>query len=375
MASKSSSPSSRPSREECYGRARARVHQAVARDRRRVHQKPLETRIVFSVFDAKTPYTHEVVPSTVSSPRVTPRARPVDARRDRRPPRASTPAMASSPTRAAMDAEAMDAEERHARAVARQLARQLEARRDALNSTTTTTTDAAAKTRPRPRDARDALASNDENASRARAADAKAMDALRGRCARLERERDEARRSRADLARKCERLLGRAKTQDVELHKLRRMLGTTTTATTRAARGAARRSAPAATRGDGSPEVVSFEYHVASIAAFERKVESLIEEIERLRAADARRAREADARDRAALETATAEDDFERASPSPPPSPSSPSSPTRVPSRAYSPTLSPLDALLSRITVTERDMTSRRDLGDSDDFRRAKSAR
>ena len=148
------------------------------------------------------------------------------------------------------------------------------------------------------------------------------MDALRGRCARLERERDEARRSRADLARKCERLLGRAKTQDVELHKLRRMLGTTTTATTRAARGAARRSAPAATRGDGSPEVVSFEYHVASIAAFERKVESLIEEIERLRAGDARRAREADARDRAALETATAEDDFERASP--------PSSPSRV---------------------------------------------
>ena len=271
--------------------------------------------------------------------------------------------MAASPTGAALArAEAMDAEERHARAVARQLLGQLEARRAmALNSTTSaskTTAKTTAKTRPR--DARDALAANDENASSSRATDAKAMDALRGRCARLTRERDEARRSRADLARKCERLLGRAKTQDVELHKLRRLLGTT-----RATRGAARRSAPAATRGDGSPEVVSFEYHVASLAAFEQKVESLIEEIERLRAADARRAREADARDRAALDLA--EDDLERASPSPPSSPSSPSSPTRVPSRAYSPTLSPLDALLSRITVTERDATSRRDFGDSDD--------
>ena len=273
--------------------------------------------------------------------------------------------MAASPTGAALArAEAMDAEERHARAVARQLLGQLEARRAmALNSTTSaskTTAKTTAKTRPR--DARDALAANDENASSSRASDAKAMDALRGRCARLTRERDEARRSRADLARKCERLLGRAKTQDVELHKLRRLLGTT-----RATRGAARRSAPAATRGDGSPEVVSFEYHVASLAAFEQKVESLIEEIERLRAADARRAREADARDRAALETATAEDDLERASPPSSPSSPSPSSPTRVPSRAYSPTLSPLDALLSRITVTERDATSRRDFGDSDD--------
>ena len=272
--------------------------------------------------------------------------------------------MHSSPTGAALArAEAMDAEERHARAVARQLLGQLEARRAmALNSTTSaskTTAKTTAKTRPR--DARDALAANDENASSSRASDAKAMDALRGRCARLTRERDEARRSRADLARKCERLLGRAKTQDVELHKLRRLLGTT--------RVAARRSAPAATRGDGSPEVVSFEYHVASLAAFEQKVETLIEEIERLRAADARRAREADARDPAADDLA--EDDLERASPSspsPPPSSSpSPSSPTRVPSRAYSPTLSPLDALLSRITVTERDATSRRDFGDSDD--------
>ena len=280
--------------------------------------------------------------------------------------------MAASPTGAALArAEAMDAEERHARAVARQLLGQLEARRAmALNSTTSaskTTAKTTAKTRPR--DARDALAANDENASSSRASDAKAMDALRGRCARLTRERDEARRSRADLARKCERLLGRAKTQDVELHKLRRLLGTT-----RATRGAARRSAPAATRGDGSPEVVSFEYHVASLAAFEQKVESLIEEIERLRAADARRAREADARDRAALETATAEDDLERASPPSSPSSPSPSSPTRVPSRAYSPTLSPLDALLSRITVTERDATSRRDFGDSDDCGCAKSA-
>ena len=275
--------------------------------------------------------------------------------------------MAASPTGAALArAEAMDAEERHARAVARQLLGQLEARRAmALNSTTSaskTTAKTTAKTRPR--DARDALAANDENASSSRASDAKAMDALRGRCARLTRERDEARRSRADLARKCERLLGRAKTQEVELHKLRRLLGTT-----RATRGAARRSAPAATRGDGSPEVVSFEYHVASLAAFEQKVESLIEEIERLRAADARRAREADARDPAADDLA--EDDLERASPSspsrPPSSSPSPSSPTRVPSRAYSPTLSPLDALLSRITVTERDATSRRDFGDSDD--------
>ena len=267
--------------------------------------------------------------------------------------------MAASPTGAALArAEAMDAEERHARAVARQLLGQLEARRAMALNSTTSASKTTAKTRPR--DARDAHAANDENASSSRATDAKAMDALRGRCARLTRERDEARRSRADLARKCERLLGRAKTQEVELHKLRRLLGTT-----RATRGAARRSAPAATRGDGSPEVVSFEYHVASLAAFEQKVESLIEEIERLRAADARRAREADARDRAADDLA--DDDLERASPPSSPSSPSPSSPTRVPSRAYSPTLSPLDALLSRITVTERDATSRRDFGDSDD--------
>ena len=285
--------------------------------------------------------------------------------------------MAASPTGAALArAEAMDAEERHARAVARQLAGTARGEtRDGFEFDDDgddgrggeDETETAGRARRARGERRERVVAR---ARRTRRRWTRCEDGARGST----RERDEARRSRADLARKCERLLGRAKTQDVELHKLRRLLGTTTTATTRAARGAARRSAPAATRGDGSPEVVSFEYHVASLAAFERKVESLIEEIERLRAGDARRAREADARDRAALETATAEDDFERASPSPPPSPSSPSSPTRVPSRAYSPTLSPLDALLSRITVTERDATSRRDLGDSDDCGRAKSA-
>ena len=163
------------------------------------------------------------------------------------------------------DDAVVEAEEAHARAVAKHLFSKLE-RHERVESTTTTTSaadesrsNAARETRENER----ALVSLMDK----RARDASALDAAPARIRELEWERDEARRARGELARKCQRLHARAKIQEMETAKLRSAVVAATSSSASSAtvsRGVAanaRLRAPRDAREDGSPESVGFEYH------------------------------------------------------------------------------------------------------------------
>lgn len=251
------------------------------------------------------------------------------------------------------DDAVIEAEEAHARAVANHLFSKLERcerveSRATTTSSTTTRATTSSTTTSTSDDARALAATMD-----ARARDASALDAARARIRALELERDEARRARGELARKCQRLHARAKIQEMETAKLRQALVAATTTTKGAAAVAvgstARLRAPRDALGDGSPESVGFEYHRAVCEAFERKIASLIDELERTRRMTTRASASASVRD---------------ASPPPRETPATPRTPATPPREAtsaptsapidvapFTPTMGPLDALLSKIAV------------------------
>ncbi len=250
------------------------------------------------------------------------------------------------------DDAVVEAEEAHARAVAKHLFSKLE-RHERVESTTTTTSaadesrsNAARETRENER----ALVSLMDK----RARDASALDAARARIRELEWERDEARRARGELARKCQRLHARAKIQEMETAKLRSAVVAATSSSASSAtvsRGVAanaRLRAPRDAREDGSPESVGFEYHRAVCEAFERKITSLIDEIERARRSSAS-VRDASPPREAASPRARS---ISRAE--------TPTTPTRAETTPtidvvpFTPTMGPLDALLTKIALSPR---------------------
>ena len=245
------------------------------------------------------------------------------------------------------DDAVIEAEEAHARAVANHLFSKLErcerVESRATTATATTSSTTTTTTTNTSDDARALAAMMD-----ARARDASALDAARARIRALELERDEARRARGELARKCQRLHARAKIQEMETAKLREALVAATTTKAAAVGSTARLRAPRDALGDGSPESVGFEYHRAVCEAFERKIASLIDELERTRRMTTRASASASVRDASPP----------RETPATPRTPATPpreatSAPTSAPIDVapFTPTMGPLDALLAKIAV------------------------
>ena len=248
-------------------------------------------------------------------------------------------------------ADIVAAEEAHARAVAAAFVRQMRmaqappsgGRSDAFatsaatTTTTMTTTSVPASSRPE---------------------DVKATAEARRDAARRGDERDYERRRNADLTRKLERACVNNRKLEMEVHKLKSLLHAGAGGAgrdRRRARAATATATPAETCADGTPAMVSFEYHTSVMEAFDRKVESLVMEIERLRASGMR-----DDGERRAL--------ARELEPEPKP-PARDNDATRTPVRRaprrdeerennddcdddhapFSPTMSPLDALLNKI--------------------------
>jgi len=252
-------------------------------------------------------------------------------------------------------ARVVAAEEAHARAVAAAFVRQMRmaqappsgGRSDAFaTSAATTTTTTSTSTSATPA---------------ARPEDVKATAEARRDAARLgdERDYDYERRRNADLTRKLERACVNNRKLEMEVHKLKSLLHAGAGGAgrdRRRARAATATATPAETFADGTPAMVSFEYHTSVMEAFDRKVESLVMEIERLRASGMR-----DDGERRAL--------ARELEPEPAP-PARDIDDTRTPVRRaprrneeredddddddddhapFSPTMSPLDALLDKI--------------------------
>jgi hypothetical protein len=183
-------------------------------------------------------------------------------------------------------ARVVAAEEVHARAVAAAFVRQMRVapaqpsggRSDAVASASTMTTSATAMT----------TTMMTMTASTSRPEDVKATAEARRDAARRGDERDYERRRNADLTRKLERACVNNRKLEMEVHKLKSLLhaGAGAGRGRRRARGAT--ATPAETFADGTPAMVSFEYHTSVMEAFDRKVESLVMEIERLRASGMR---------------------------------------------------------------------------------------
>ncbi len=236
------------------------------------------------------------------------------------------------------DDAVVEAEEAHARAVAKHLFSKLE-RHERVESTTTTTSASDESRSNAARENERALVSLMD------ARDASALDAARARIRELEWERDEARRARGELARKCQRLHARAKIQEMETAKLRSAVVASTSSSASSAtvsRGVAanaRLRAPRDAREDGSPESVGFEYHRAVCEAFERKITSLIDEIERARRSNAS-VRDASPPREAASPRARS---ISRAETTP-----------TIDVAPFTPTMGPLDALLTKIALSPR---------------------
>ena len=261
------------------------------------------------------------------------------------------------------DDAVVEAEEAHARAVAKHLFSKLE-RHERVESTTTTTSAADESRSNAARENERALVSLMDK----RARDASALDAARARIRELEWERDEARRARGELARKCQRLHARAKIQEMETAKLRSAVVAATSSSASSAtvsRGVAanaRLRAPRDAREDGSPESVGFEYHRAVCEAFERKITSLIDEIERARRSSAS-VRDASPPREATSPPARSRETQVRAT-SPRARSISRAETTPTPTRAettptidvvpFTPTMGPLDALLTKIALSPR---------------------
>ena len=247
------------------------------------------------------------------------------------------------------DDAVVEAEEAHARAVAKHLFSKLE-RHERVESTTTTTSAADESRSNAVRENERALVSLMDK----RARDASALDAARARIRELEWERDEARRARGELARKCQRLHARAKIQEMETAKLRSAVVAATSSSASSAtvsRGVAanaRLRAPRDAREDGSPESVGFEYHRAVCEAFERKITSLIDEIERARRSSAS-VRDASPPREAASPRARS---ISRAETTPTPTRAE-TTPT-IDVVPFTPTMGPLDALLTKIALSPR---------------------
>jgi len=243
------------------------------------------------------------------------------------------------------DDAVIEAEEAHARAVANHLFSKLErcerveSRATTTAATTSSTTTSSTTTSG---DARALAAMMD-----ARAREASALDAARARIRALELERDEARRARGELARKCQRLHARAKIQEMETAKLREALVAATMTKTAAVGSTARLRAPRDALGDGSPESVGFEYHRAVCEAFERKIASLIDELERTRRSTTRPSASASVRDASPPREAT---DAPR-TPATPPREATDAPPSTIDVAPFTPTMGPLDALLAKIAV------------------------
>jgi len=241
------------------------------------------------------------------------------------------------------DDAVIEAEEAHARAVANHLFSKLErCERVESRATTTATTTTTTSSTTTSGDARALAAMMD-----ARAREASALDAARARIRALELERDEARRARGELARKCQRLHARAKIQEMETAKLREALVAATMTKTAAVGSTARLRAPRDALGDGSPESVGFEYHRAVCEAFERKIASLIDELERTRRSTTRPSASASVRDASPPREAT---DAPR-TPATPPREATDAPPSTIDVAPFTPTMGPLDALLAKIAV------------------------
>jgi len=255
------------------------------------------------------------------------------------------------------DDAVIEAEEAHARAVANHLFSKLErcerVESRATTSSTTTRATTSSTTTSTSDDARALAAMMD-----ARARDASALDAARARIRALELERDEARRARGELARKCQRLHARAKIQEMETAKLRQALVAATTTRGAAAAVAvgstARLRAPRDTLGDGSPESVGFEYHRAACDALERKIASLIGELERTRRSTTMTTRASASASASGRDASPPGETTATAAPPTPATP--PRETTTAPTPAidvapFSPNMGPLDALLAKIAV------------------------
>ena len=237
------------------------------------------------------------------------------------------------------DDAVVEAEEAHARAVAKHLFSKLE-RHERVESTTTTTSAADESRSNAVRENERALVS--------------LMDAARARIRELEWERDEARRARGELARKCQRLHARAKIQEMETAKLRSAVVAATSSSASSAtvsRGVAanaRLRAPRDAREDGSPESVGFEYHRAVCEAFERKITSLIDEIERARRSSA------SVRDASPPREATSPRAHSISRAETTPTPTRAETTPTIDVVPFTPTMGPLDALLTKIALSPR---------------------
>ena len=247
------------------------------------------------------------------------------------------------------DDAVVEAEEAHARAVAKHLFSKLE-RHERVESTTTTTSAADESRSNAARENERALVSLMDK----RARDASALDAARARIRELEWERDEARRARGELARKCQRLHARAKIQEMETAKLRSAVVAATSSSASSAtvsRGVAanaRLRAPRDAREDGSPESVGFEYHRAVCEAFERKITSLIDEIERARRSSA------SVRDASPPREATSPRAHSISRAETTPTPTRAETTPTIDVVPFTPTMGPLDALLTKIALSPR---------------------
>lgn len=160
------------------------------------------------------------------------------------------------------------------------------------------------------------------------------------------------RRARADAERVAARLATRLRRRDAEAAKLRdalRVARSKIGGASTSNRARPRDATPAPTASDGTPETVSFEYHVAATEAFERKVRALAREIEDLRRSKGSRD---DASDPATPdEPSTPRPGRGRAVASPADDDTDTESESDAP---FSPTMSPLDALLARIARIDR---------------------
>jgi len=256
-------------------------------------------------------------------------------------------------------ADIVAAEEAHARAVAAAFVRQMRSAQPQPSSDAARGRSHAAAVASSSAAAMTMTMTTTSVPASSRPEDVKATAEARRDAARLGDERDYERRRNADLTRKLERACVNNRKLEMEVHKLKSLLHAGAGGAgrdRRRARAATATATPAETFADGTPAMVSFEYHTSVMEAFDRKVESLVMEIERLRASGMR-----DDGERRAL--------ARELEPEPAP-PARDIDDTRTPVRRaprrneeredddddddddhapFSPTMSPLDALLDKI--------------------------
>jgi len=190
-------------------------------------------------------------------------------------------------------ADIVAAEEAHARAVAAAFVRQMRSAQPQPSSDAARGRSHAAAAASSSAAATAAMTMTTTTTSMpasSRPEDVKATAEARRDAARRGDERDYERRRNADLTRKLERACVNNRKLEMEVHKLKSLLhaGSGAGAGRDRRRARAATATPAETCADGTPALVSFEYHTSVMEAFDRKVESLVIEIERLRASGMR---------------------------------------------------------------------------------------